>query len=72
MRMVLFDYSFSIEKVNLPEPEGDPMTVQEKVYMPCKEHPDVSLLHFLSQGAIYEFLCCWLVFWLFASGGFEQ
>ncbi|KHN85398.1 Female germline-specific tumor suppressor gld-1 [Toxocara canis] len=44
VRMVLFDYSFSIEKVNLPEPEGDPITVQEKVYMPCKEHPDYNFV----------------------------
>ncbi|KHN79050.1 Female germline-specific tumor suppressor gld-1 [Toxocara canis] len=26
--------------MNLPEPEGEPVTVQEKVYVPCKEHPD--------------------------------
>ncbi|VDM51374.1 unnamed protein product, partial [Toxocara canis] len=39
VRTVPFHCSFTIEKVDLPEPEGDPITIQKKVYVPCKEHP---------------------------------
>ncbi|CAG0920991.1 unnamed protein product, partial [Notodromas monacha] len=30
------------EPLNLPEPDGPMMTLSEKVYVPVKEHPDVS------------------------------
>ncbi|VDM50704.1 unnamed protein product [Toxocara canis] len=40
----LFQYNFSVEKTSLPEPEGEPITVQEKVYVPCKEHPDYNFV----------------------------
>lgn len=30
------------EPLTLPEPEGDILTLTEKVYVPVKEHPDVS------------------------------
>uniref|UniRef100_A0A914RX85 K Homology domain-containing protein n=1 Tax=Parascaris equorum TaxID=6256 RepID=A0A914RX85_PAREQ len=32
VRTALFQCNFSIEKISLPEPEGEPVTVQEKVY----------------------------------------
>ncbi|KHN86021.1 Female germline-specific tumor suppressor gld-1 [Toxocara canis] len=44
VRSVLFHWSFAIEEMNLPEPEGEPVTVQEKVYVPCKEHPDYNFV----------------------------
>lgn len=31
------------EPLVLPEPEGDITTLTEKVYVPVKEHPDVSI-----------------------------
>ena len=31
------------EPLVLPEPEGDITTLTEKVYVPVKEHPDVSV-----------------------------
>lgn len=31
------------EPLILPEPEGDVTTLTEKVYVPVKEHPDVSI-----------------------------
>lgn len=30
------------EPLTLPEPEGAPVTLNEKVYVPVREHPDVS------------------------------
>ena len=30
------------EPLQLPEPEGETVTLNEKVYVPVKEHPDVS------------------------------
>ena len=30
------------EPLQLPEAEGEPVTLNEKVYVPVKEHPDVS------------------------------
>lgn len=42
VRMALFQCHFSIERLDLPEPEGEPVTIQEKVYVPRKEHPDVN------------------------------
>ncbi|MCP9263114.1 Protein quaking [Dirofilaria immitis] len=35
---------FSIERLDLPEPEGEPVTIQEKVYVPRKEHPDYNFV----------------------------
>jgi hypothetical protein len=29
----------------LPEPDGETVTLNEKVYVPVKEHPDVSSKH---------------------------
>lgn len=31
------------EPLKLPEPDGQPITLNEKVYVPIREHPDVSL-----------------------------
>lgn len=31
------------EPLTLPEPEGEIITLTEKVYVPVKEHPDVSI-----------------------------
>ena len=31
------------EPLKLPDAEGTPMTLNEKVYVPVKEHPDVSI-----------------------------
>lgn len=33
------------EPLVLPDPEGDITTLTEKVYVPVKEHPDVSVPH---------------------------
>lgn len=30
------------EPLQLPEPDGVPVTLNEKVYVPIREHPDVS------------------------------
>lgn len=30
------------EPLTLPEPDGETVTLNEKVYVPVKEHPDVS------------------------------
>lgn len=34
------------EPLKLPEPDGTPVTLNEKVYVPVKEHPDVSTIYF--------------------------
>lgn len=34
------------EPLQLPEPDGETVTLNEKVYVPVKEHPDVSRLYF--------------------------
>lgn len=34
----------------LPEPDGQPVTLQEKVYVPVKDYPDVSLCTSLEKG----------------------
>lgn len=39
VRMALFQCHFSFESFKLPQPEGEPIIVQEKVYIPQKEHP---------------------------------
>lgn len=31
------------EPLKLPDADGTPMTLNEKVYVPVKEHPDVSV-----------------------------
>lgn len=36
------------EPLTLPEPDGETVTLNEKVYVPVKEHPDVSTWRFLS------------------------
>lgn len=35
------------EPLQLPEPDGETVTLNEKVYVPVKEHPDVSRSLFL-------------------------
>jgi hypothetical protein len=35
------------EPLTLPEPDGETVTLNEKVYVPVKEHPDVSRLHLI-------------------------
>ena len=35
------------EPLTLPEPEGAPVTLNEKVYVPVREHPDVSTYKFI-------------------------
>ncbi|KHN76113.1 hypothetical protein Tcan_05196 [Toxocara canis] len=42
VQLELFQFRFSLEKQDLPEPKGQPIMVQEKIYVPIKEHPDVS------------------------------
>lgn len=32
------------EPLELPEPDGQTLTMNEKVYVPVKEHPDVSMI----------------------------
>ncbi|VDK20088.1 unnamed protein product, partial [Anisakis simplex] len=44
VRMTLFQWNFPIQKENLPAPEGVPITAQEKVYIPSKEHPDYNFV----------------------------
>lgn len=34
------------EPLQLPEPDGETVTLNEKVYVPVKEHPDVSFIYF--------------------------
>jgi hypothetical protein len=36
------------EPLQLPEPDGETVTLNEKVYVPVKEHPDVSI-HLISS-----------------------
>lgn len=44
MRASLFQISgVKKEPLVLPDPEGDIKTLTEKVYVPVKEHPDVSI-----------------------------
>lgn len=40
-------------ELKLPEPQGPPVTLSEKIYVPVKDHPEVSLIH---QKAIYVWL----------------
>lgn len=35
------------EPLKLPEPDGTPVTLNEKVYVPVREHPDVSIEYFI-------------------------
>lgn len=39
------------EPLKLPEPDGTPVTLNEKVYVPVREHPDVSRI------SIYPIIC---------------
>lgn len=44
MRASLFQINgVKKEPLTLPEPEGAMVTLNEKVYVPVREHPDVSL-----------------------------
>lgn len=36
------------EPLQLPEPDGETVTLNEKVYVPVKEHPDVSTKRLIS------------------------
>lgn len=41
--MSLFQFEFAKDAtLNLPEPEGEVVTMTEKIFVPVKEHPDVS------------------------------
>lgn len=42
VRVALFQFEFTKEEMSLPEPEGDVQITTEKVFVPAKEHPDVS------------------------------
>lgn len=42
VRVVLFQCEFSKESAPLPDAEGDSTVHTEKVFVPAKEHPDVS------------------------------
>ncbi|VDK50647.1 unnamed protein product [Anisakis simplex] len=44
VQLELFQFSFSIEKQDLPEPKGQVVVVQEKVYIPIKEYPDYNFV----------------------------
>lgn len=47
MRASLFQISgVKKEPLILPEPDGEITTLTEKVYVPVKEHPDVSITSF--------------------------
>lgn len=44
------------EPLQLPEAEGEPVTLNEKVYVPVKEHPDVSrrTINFIASNDDFE------------------
>lgn len=45
MRVSLFQFEFAKDAMsNLPEPEGEVTTMTEKIFVPVKEHPDVSVI----------------------------
>lgn len=44
VRMALFQCNFSISKTELPEPQGEEIVIQEKIYVPVKEHPDYNFV----------------------------
>uniref|UniRef100_A0AC35UIN8 KH domain-containing protein n=1 Tax=Rhabditophanes sp. KR3021 TaxID=114890 RepID=A0AC35UIN8_9BILA len=44
VRMSLFQCDFSNDEMQLPEPEGEVVAVQEKIYVPNKEHPDYNFV----------------------------
>lgn len=52
------------EPLTLPEPDGSPLTMNEKVYVPVKEHPDVSWFFWLliiSNVNIFEIERYWVL-----------
>lgn len=44
VRVALFQFEFTKDNVQLPEAEGDIAVHTEKVFVPAKEHPDVSFI----------------------------
>uniref|UniRef100_A0A0N5BYF7 KH domain-containing protein n=1 Tax=Strongyloides papillosus TaxID=174720 RepID=A0A0N5BYF7_STREA len=44
VRMSLFQCDFTNIELELPEPKGDVAVVQEKVFVPVKEHPDYNFV----------------------------
>lgn len=43
VRVALFQFEFTKkEDLQLPEAEGEAQVITEKVFVPAKEHPDVS------------------------------
>jgi hypothetical protein len=42
------------EPLNLPEPSGETVSLSEKVYVPVKEHPDVSTLLLLPSMTLWS------------------
>lgn len=47
------------EPLTLPDPDGQAVTLNEKVYVPVKEHPDVSILIYF---VIFRFFYWNLIF----------
>ena len=45
------------EPLQLPEPDGETVTLNEKVYVPVKEHPDVSSNLFLKLFLNFSVKC---------------
>lgn len=45
--------------LDLPEPIGPVQTISEKLYVPVKEHPDVSIKHYISylRTSTQSFIC---------------
>jgi len=48
VRSVIFQNEFIDEDLKLPEPEGEIVQLSEKIFVPIKEHPDVSAFIFSS------------------------
>jgi hypothetical protein len=57
VRMALFQFEFNAGPLELPEADGVTVTVSEKVFVPAKEYPDVSLLLF----CFYYYFCLFTV-----------
>lgn len=56
MRASLFQINgVKKEPLQLPEPDGVPVTLNEKVYVPIREHPDVSTHKF--EASVFFFTC---------------
>ena len=47
VRVSLFHLNSNKDITSLPEPQGPVSTLSEKLFVPVKEHPDVSTLNYL-------------------------